>query len=376
MADRLLIVVNNLSFFISHRLEIGLAARQNGYTVKVLGPKNAEAAQYLQKQELDVQEIDVAQEDHGLWGQTQFLWAVYRFCREFRPTVCHMITLKTFLVAGVASRLAFVPRRIGAVSGLGYFFISAEWHMRISRAIYRPLFWFAMTGRNTEVIFQNQDDQLVLQNYAGIDPAQTHLIPGSGVDLQKFSPQPEPEGPVTFVLIGRMLKDKGVMEFVEAAHILRESGADARFVLAGLPDETNPASVSRQTLEQFNAEGTVSWIGYCDNPAELIAASHVVVLPSYREGFPRVLIEAAAAGRPAIASDVPGCRHAILDGITGILVPVRDAKSLADAMLSLMQDTQMRLAMGTSARELAEKKYSVDSVVAAHLDIYSALPEG
>ncbi|MFX4228154.1 MAG: glycosyltransferase family 4 protein [Porticoccaceae bacterium] len=376
MADRLLIVVNNLSFFISHRLEIGLAAKQSGYVVTVLGPENAEAAQYLKKQGLSVQEIDVAQEDHGLWGQTRFLWAVYRLCREFRPTVCHMITLKTFLVAGVASRLALVPRRIGAVSGLGYFFISAEWRIRISRAIYRPLFWFAMTGRNTEVIFQNQDDQLVLQNYAGIDPAQTHLIPGSGVDLQKFSPQPEPESPVTFVLIGRMLKDKGVMEFVEAARILRESGADARFVLAGLPDETNPASVSRQTLEQFTAEGTVSWIGYCDNPAELIAASHVVVLPSYREGFPRVLIEAAAAGRPAIASDVPGCRHAILDGITGILVPVRDAKSLADAMLSLMQDTQLRLAMGVSARELAEKKYSVDSVVAAHLDIYSALPEG
>lgn len=376
MADRLLIVVNNLSFFISHRLEIGLAAKQSGYVVTVLGPENAEAAQYLQKQGLSVQEIDVAQEDHGLWGQTRFLWAVYRLCREFRPTVCHMITLKTFLVAGVASRLALVPRRIGAVSGLGYFFISAEWRIRISRAIYRPLFWFAMTGRNTEVIFQNQDDQLVLQNYAGIDPAQTHLIPGSGVDLQKFSPQPEPESPVTFVLIGRMLKDKGVMEFVEAARILRESGADAKFVLAGLPDETNPASVSREALDQFNTEGTVSWIGYCDNPAELIAASHVVVLPSYREGFPRVLIEAAAAGRPAIASDVPGCRHAILDGITGILVPVRDAKSLADAMLSLMQDTQMRLAMGVSARELAEKKYSVDSVVAAHLDIYSALPEG
>ncbi|MEQ9565706.1 MAG: glycosyltransferase, partial [Pseudomonadales bacterium] len=158
MADRLLIVVNNLSFFISHRLEIGLAAKQSGYVVTVLGPENAEAAQYLKKQGLSVQEIDVAQEDHGLWGQTRFLWAVYRLCREFRPTVCHMITLKTFLVAGVASRLALVPRRIGAVSGLGYFFISAEWRIRISRAIYRPLFWFAMTGRNTEVIFQNQDD--------------------------------------------------------------------------------------------------------------------------------------------------------------------------------------------------------------------------
>lgn len=376
MAGRLLFIVNNLSFFISHRLEIGLAASQKGYEVRVLGPKNAEAAQYLQSRGLDVQEINVAQEDHGLRGQARFLWAVYRACREFRPTVCHMITLKTFLVAGVASRLALVPRRIGAVSGLGYFFISDKWSVRISRAIYRPLFWFAMTGKNTEVIFQNRDDQSVLQTYAGIDPAQTHLIHGSGVDLQKFSPQPEPEGPVTFVLIGRMLRDKGVMEFVQAARILKESGADARFVLAGLPDETNPASVSRQTLEQFNAEGAVNWIGYCENPAELIAASHVMVLPSYREGFPRVLIEAAASGRPAIASDVAGCKHAIRDGKTGILVPVRDPEALADTMLSLMRDRQKRLTMGANARELAEKKYSLESVVAAHLDIYSVLPEG
>jgi len=376
MAGRLLFVVNNLSFFISHRLEIGLAAKQHGYEVKVLGPKNIKAAQYLQEQGLGVQEIDVAQEDHGLWGQARFLLAVYRACRDFRPKVCHMITLKTFLVAGVASRLALVPHRVGTVSGLGYFFISSEWPIKISRALYRPLFWFAMTGRKTEVIFQNPDDEAVLQAYAGINPSQAHLIPGSGVDLQKFSQQPEPDGPVTFVLIGRMLGDKGVMEFVEAARIIKKKGVDAKFILAGLPDETNPASISRKSLEQFNAEGSVSWIGYCDNPAELIAASHVVVLPSYREGFPRVLIEAAASGRPAIASDVPGCRHAIADGKTGMLVPVRDARSLADAMLQLVQNGQMRSAMGASARELAEEKYSLDSVIAAHLDIYSTRPEG
>jgi glycosyltransferase involved in cell wall biosynthesis len=372
LSKRLLFVVNNLDFFISHRLEIGLAVLAEGWQVRVLGPVNPEARVFLTAKGFDVEPVDVAQEDHSLAGQWRFLCSVYRVCRGFRPDICHMITLKTFLVAGVASRLAGVCKRIGSVSGLGFFFISNDWKTRFSRWLYRPLFRFAMSSQATEVIFQNEDDRNLLCDFAYIDRKKTHLIPGSGVDLSRFTFLPEPPAPVVFVLIGRMLKDKGVIEFVQAAKTLLNKGIQARFVLAGMPDETNPASLSLAQLEAWNAEGTVEWMGFVKDIPELIASTHVVVLPSYREGFPRVLIEAAAAGRPSVTTDVPGCRHAILNNETGILVSVCDDEALAKAMEQLANDSDLRTRMGTRARELAEEKYAIEAVVETHLDIYQA----
>jgi glycosyltransferase involved in cell wall biosynthesis len=283
-----------------------------------------------------------------------------------------MITLKTFLVAGVAARLAGVRNRIGSVSGLGFFFISNDFKTRLSRWLYRPFFLFAMANKSTEVIFQNDDDRKLLCDFAKIDKQKTHLIPGSGVDLTLFKYVPEPPVPVVFVLIGRMLKDKGVLEFVQAANILLKQGVQARFVLAGLPDETNPASLSIPQLESWNHEGKVEWVGYVEDVPALIASSHVIVLPSYREGFPRVLIEAAASGRPVVTADVPGCRHAILKGKTGLLVPVCDAEALARAMGQIAEDRDLRTQMGIRARQLAEEKYAIKAVVDTHLDIYQA----
>lgn len=371
MSQRLLFIVNNLDFFISHRLEIGLAAIANGWQVKILGPANAKAAGILLDKGFDVQQLDVAKEDHSLPGQWRFLQAVYRTCRQFRPDLCHMITLKTFLVAGVAARLARVPRRVGSVSGLGFFFISNEFKTRVSRFLYRPLFHFAMANQATEVIFQNDDDRTVLLGYAGVDQGQTHLIPGSGVDLARFSYQPEPSTPVVFLLIGRMLKDKGVLEFVEAARILHEQGLNARFLLVGNPDKTNPASLGQAQLEAWHEEGLVEWLGYCEDIPAIITSAHILVLPSYREGFPRVLIEAAASGRPSITTDVPGCRDAIIPDQTGLLVPVCNSQALAKAMGYLAEDKPVRVEMGMKARQLAEKKYAIESVVSTHMKIYN-----
>jgi len=184
---------------------------------------------------------------------------------------------------------------------------------------------------------------------------------------------PEPEGPVTVVVPSRLLRDKGIVEFVEAARILKGEGSPARFVLVGDAPTENPASIARNLLEAWKAEGVVEFWGFRSDMPEVFGQSHIVVLPSYREGFPKALIEASACGRAVVTTDVPGCRDAIRADETGRLVPVRDSAALAAALRGLIEDSQTRLRMGAAGRALAERAFSADQVARRHLDIYRGL---
>jgi len=373
MAGKLLFIVNNLSFFVSHRLPIGLAAKEHGYQVTIACPESEDITK-IRDLGVDVVAIPVSQQNHSPFAQIRFCYAVYKTCRQLKPDICHMITLKTFLVAGTAARIAGVKKRLGSVSGLGYFFMSNNRKNKILRHILRPFFHFAMGGQGSRVIFQNQDDKVLLQNYAGIIGCNTEMIEGSGVDLHQFPYSDETGETVKVVLISRMLRDKGVIEFVEAVGHIKECGLKAEFILAGMPDKTNPASLSEEQLERWNDLGHVHWIGFCDDVPKLLANSHIVVLPSYREGFPKVLIEAAASGRAVITTDVPGCRDAITVE-TGILVPVRDSKSLEGAIVDLVENKEKRQKMGRKGYELALSKFSIQKVIDKHLEIYKKLME-
>ena len=222
------------------------------------------------------------------------------------------------------------------------------------------------------VIFQNSDDQASLVKHLNTS-TRVEIIRGSGVDLSQYSHVPLPEGVPVVMLAARMLADKGVCEFVQAARILRARGNSARFCLVGSADPANPARISESELVKWASEGVVERWGEQSDMFRVLSAAHIVVLPSYREGLPKVLLEAAACGRPVVATDVPGCREAIERGVTGVLVPARNAIALANAIGDLISDPMRCQAMGNAGRALAESAFDVRFVVAAHMRIYQAL---
>ncbi|WP_256360298.1 glycosyltransferase family 4 protein [Methylomonas koyamae] len=231
----------------------------------------------------------------------------------------------------------------------------------------------ALGHRNIRVIFQNPTDRDLMLELGVVSPEQTVLVRGSGVDLQRFAVAPEPAGRLQVLMAARLLYDKGVREYVEAARLLRQQGVDARFVLVGDRDDGNPSSLSRQEVEALRADSNIEFLGFQTNMPQLLAAANIVVLPSYREGLPRVLEEAAACGRAVVTTDVPGCRDAIEANASGLLVPVRDAAGLADAIRRLLEDGELRREMGRQGRQLAERRYAVAAIVDAHLAIYREL---
>jgi glycosyltransferase involved in cell wall biosynthesis len=235
------------------------------------------------------------------------------------------------------------------------------------------LYRLALGHHNLKVIFQSPDDRASLARLAHLPGRKVAMIRGSGVDLTQYGVMPTPPGIPVVVLAARLLADKGVLEFVQAARLLRQRGCNARFVLVGTVDTANPTSFTDAEVSAWARDGVVEWWGHRADMPQVLATAQLVVLPSYREGLPKVLIEAAACGRAVVTTDVPGCRDAIEPGVTGVLVPVRDAVALADAMAALINDPLRCKVMGDAGRALAEKAFDVRQVVAAHLQIYQEL---
>jgi len=231
----------------------------------------------------------------------------------------------------------------------------------------------ALGHRNLKVVFQNPDDRASLAKLAHLADSKVEMIRGSGVDLTQYNHTPLPPGVPVVLLAARLLADKGVREFVQAARLLKQQGVSARFCLVGSVDPANPASLADAELTQWANEGVVELWGQRSDMPEVLGAAHLVVLPSYREGLPKVLLEAAACGRAVVTTDVPGCRDAIDPGVTGVLVPVRNAEALADAIEGLINAPVRCQAMGNAGRALAERAFDVRQVVAAHLRIYQEL---
>ncbi len=294
------------------------------------------------------------------------LWRLYR--RE-RPDIVHHVALKPVLLGGVAARLAGVRAVVGAVAGLGFLFSGDRRASRVARLLKWSL--PGLIGRGFAIV-QNPEDAAMLAD-CGVASARIRLIRGAGVDINCFSPRPELPGTPLVVLPARMLRDKGVGEFVEAARMLREQGVAARFALVGAPDPANPASISATELRTWAAAGVVEWWDQREDMPEVYAACHVVCLPSYREGLPKALLEAAACGRAIVTTDAPGCREVVRDGDNGLLVPVRNATALAMALRRLLADGGLRRVMGARGREIAVAAFSVERVVSETLALYREL---
>ncbi len=294
------------------------------------------------------------------------------YARE-RPTIVHHVALKPVLYGSLAARLTRVPGVVNALAGMGYVFLSRDVLARLLRPMVRAAFRALFMRPNVRVILQNCDDRDLLVRAGAVRADSVRLIAGSGVDLAAFSPSPEPTGPPVIMLVSRMLWDKGVGEFVEAAQLLTREGVRARFVLVGDTDPSNPAAIPGNQLRAWGASGVVEWWGHREDVAAVYAQSHVVCLPSYREGLPKVLIEAAASGRPMIATNVPGCREVVRHGGNGYLVPARDATALAGSIRTLVEDPVARHRMGQEARLLAEREFGVERVVQQTLAVWRGL---
>lgn len=372
MNRTLLFVVNVDWFFMSHRLPIAVAALRAGYDVHIAtGTTNRQAE--MEACGLKVHPLPLVRGGLGMFNAAQTALSLLRIVRAVKPDVVHLVTIKPVLLGGLVVRLLGVHALVSAVSGLGYVFMANGWVARLRLQVVRVVYGWALGHRNQVVIFQNPDDRAALQAATGLLGSKTTLIRGSGVDLRHYTMQPVPVGVPVVLFPARLLADKGAFEFVAAAQQLKADGVVARFVMVGLVDSANPTSLTQAQIDAWVAEGVVECWGHRADMPDVLASASIVVLPSYREGLPKVLLEAAACGRPVVTTDVPGCRDAIELGRTGLLVPVQNAEKLAEAIGGLLQNPAQCAALGAAGRALAEREFDVQAVVDKHLAIYDRL---
>lgn len=374
---KILYVVNNAAFFCSHRLPLALAARQAGHEVALVtgqaGSPTLEAPALEQLRRYGLQHQVTAFRSGGVapWAEGLGLIQVIAFMLRWKPDLVHCVSPKGVLYGGLAARLTQRAALVLAVSGMGSLFAGRSGGLGgIARRAYLLFARAAYGHRNCRVIVQNQDDRHLLVAHGLAREDQVMLIPGSGVPLQRYADLPGGGRDELVILPARLLRDKGVVEFVEAARQLRADGCRWRFALVGAADYDNPSSVSATQVRAWVNEGCVEWWGHREDMVPVFAQARIVCLPSYREGMPKALLEAAAAGCAVVTTDAVGCREAVLPGISGDLVPVRDATALARALTRLIDNPARLAAYGEAGRRLAREHFGLDAVVAATLTCY------
>lgn len=370
---RLLMVVNVDWFFLSHRLPIALGALHAGYEVH-LATSVTQGVEKLESYGFKVHSLEIDRSGAGPLGLIKLFWDLVYLFWKLKPAVLHLVTIKPVLLGGLAARIAPVGGVVFAVSGLGHVFVSVGFLGRLRRKIVSAWYGLVLGSRNMRVIFQNPDDCRVLESVTHLRNDQVVMIPGSGVDLSVYRNHPMPQGVPVVMMAARLLITKGVREFVEASQLLLSSKVCAEFWLVGEIDIANPASIQPSELESWKELANVKLLGSRSDIPALMRQAQVVVLPSfYGEGLPKVLIEAAACGRPVVTTNLPGCRDAIEDGVTGILVEPQDSVAFAGAIKQLVEDRELCQRMGNAGRKRAEHLFDVNAVVETHLEIYRIL---
>ena len=370
---KLLFLLNDAPFFVSHRLVLAKAAVDAGWDVHVAVPFDAGAVKIIEDAGVTHHHIPLRRGARGPVGEMQLFWAMWHIVGKLRPDVLHAVTMKPVLYGGIIARMRRVPAVVHAITGLGYLFLIDGFAARLQRALVKVLYRAALSHPNARVIFQNPDDLALFESEHLVHPHTQRMIKGCGVSMDDFAPTLEPGGEPVVLFPARIIGDKGVREFVEAARVLQDQDVKAHFRLVGRTDPDNPTDIGEATVRKWEADGVVECRGFATDMAAEFAQCHIVCMPSYREGLPRVLIEAAACGRAIVTSDVPGCREIVRDGKTGILVPVRDGPATADALRTLIEDDDLRRAMGGSGRKFAADNFSVTDFVAKSIGVYGQI---
>ena len=367
---RLLYVVTEDWAFLSHRLPMARAARDAGFEVHV-ATRVSEGAAAIEAERFILHPIPFTRGSLSPVATFTTVAALRRVHREVKPALTHHVALQA-CVLGMLATPGQPCACINAFIGLGYLFTSESGKARAVRTVVGSLLRFLINRKNSIALVQNSDDMAALISL-GIAKNRIALIPGSGVDVDRFRPLAEPVGAPTFGFVGRLLDDKGIPTLLAAHRLLRGRMPDANLLIAGTPDPANPASVTEAEARSWNDEAGITWLGHVADIAGFWAKAHVAVLPSRREGLPLSLMEAAASGRAMIASNVPGCREIVLHEQTGLLFPVDDAVALADAMGQLAADPQLRSRCAAAARKLVVKNFAAEIIGRKIVRLYRQL---
>lgn len=371
---KFLLFANTDWYLWNFRRSLVLALRDAGHDVLLISP-DGPYGEKLQGLGVRWQPVPMDRRSLNPLRELGLLLYLVRLLRREQPDLVHGFTIKCAVYGALAARLTGVPARVSAVAGLGYVFISDSFLAKSLRPLVRVLLKVALGGRNARLILQNPDDVALFQRAELVDPSRIRLIPGSGVDTIRFAPDPErmPGPRIRVLLAARLLWDKGLAEYVQAARLLHARQVPVELLLAGDPDPGNPAAVPEAEVHGWVNQGLLQWLGHVDDMPALFRSVDIVSLPSYREGLPKSLIEAGACGCALIATQVPGCQDVICHGVDGLLVPPRDGVALADAIERLVQDGQLRARLAVAAREKALALFDERIVIARTLDVYHEL---
>ena len=354
-------------YLYNFRREHAQALRQRGDDVVLVSPPG-EYMVRLQGLGLRCLPFPFSRQGMNPVAELSTIVRLIRLYRDEKPDLVHHFTVKCVLYGTLAAYLAGVRAVVNSITGLGYIFTPGGVWKKFLRFFVR--LWYRLILRGSQVIFENDDDRRIFRD-AGLIPEDSgYFIPGEGVDMQRFAVRPLPEGEPVILLAARLLWDKGIGEYVQAARLLRSEGVQVRFILAGRTDPANPSSIPDAQIQAWRDEGVIEWWGWIEDMALTLRQVSIVCLPSYREGLPPMLMEAAACGRSIVATDVPGCRSTVRNGVNGLLVPVRDAASLAGALRTLINDPALCRTMGAAGRQLAEEIFSSEKAIKDIFKIY------
>jgi glycosyltransferase involved in cell wall biosynthesis len=370
---RILFVIDDDSYFYSHRLELARAARQAGYEILVATHVEHHAAR-IEKEGFKLIPIRFRRGMQQPMHELAMFLELVRLYRRERPDIVHHVSVKLVAYGSVAARIAGVPAVVNAFTGLGYTFTAETRRARLIRSVLIRILKFGLAHPHSIAIFQNESDGEDLVRAGLMTRSHAVIIRGAGVNVSEFTLQPEPEGVPIVLLASRMLWDKGVGDFVNAVQLLKQQGVKLRGVLAGAVDPDSLTAICTEQLVSWEKEGLVEWWGYREDMNSVYGAAHVVALPTYYgEGLPKVLLEAAACGKPLVATRTRGCTDIVRDGQNGLLIPPKNPHALAAALVTLLRDGALRAQMGARGREIVVSEFTAQKTAMETLEVYRRL---
>ena len=367
---KILFIINVDWFFISHFLPVAKKALQEGYEVHLACGFTDKQAM-LEDLGIKIHPLKISRSGTTVTHEIALIKEIYTVLKTVRPDIVEFFTIKPLLYGGIVSHFTKVKRKVFYITGLGYIFTKKGLKGSLIKTVVKFLYRFALWGKDVAVITENIYDKQLIQDLNVLRDKNLHILKGAGVDLSNYKYLQEPkQKPLQIAMASRLLRDKGVFEFIAAAKEILNDGYDAEFILYGDIDIYNPASLTVEEVKRIEQENYVKVFGFCSDISKAFQKANIVVLPSYREGLPKVLIEAAACGRAVVTTDVPGCKDAIIPNKTGLLCQVKDAHSLALAIKKLLDDPARRDAMAREGRLLAEREFDINKILQQHFSVY------
>ena len=370
---RILFIISEDWYFVSHRLYLAKVAINSGYKVALLS-HFTNHREIIEAEGIKTIAWPLNRSSRNLYKEIEAIKSIVSTIRQFKPSMIHSVAMKPVIYSAIACNLSGLKSRIFALAGLGFVFTSSKRSAKILRPFLKVIFSLLFKGKKTKLILQNPDDQRQLLSEGVINPKNIRLIRGAGVDTKTFSFKTIPSNMPIIILPSRMLWAKGIQDFVDCAIEINKKVKKARFVLVGTPDIQNPDAISKVRLKKWNEEGVIEWWGHQSDMVIVYHQSTIVCLPTtYGEGLPKSLLEAASCGRPIVTYDVPGCREIVIDGYNGFLVKAKRVDDLISAISNLLDDRELCIKMGKNGRKLVEKYFTQEKIAQETMAVWEEL---